>query len=225
MRTNRLGLSFRIAGFACVAALLSGCRQEMADQPILQPLKENTFFADDRASRPLIDQTVARGHLKTTDFMFTGKVNGALADGFPFTVTEEVLNRGMNRFNIYCMPCHGSLGNGKGMIVQRGLVQPASFHDDRLVNSPSGYFYDVITNGFGRMQSYAEPIEVRDRWAIVAYVRALQASRRMPLESLPADIREKLAKSGFAEGPGQVAAEAATTATTVATNHSTGAAH
>ena len=169
-----------------------GCRQDMHNQPKYKPLAGSEFFADDRASRPLVDGTVARGHLKTDEHFYTGKVNGKLVDTFPFPVTRAVLERGRERFNIYCAVCHGRDGNGRGMIVQRGFRQPPSYHIDRLRQAPVGHFFDVITNGFGSMYSYASRVSPEDRWAIVAYIRALQLSQNATLADVPPEERQKL---------------------------------
>lgn len=172
-----------LAGVAGLA--LVGCQQDMATQPYYQPLEENRLFADKRASRPLVAGTVARGDLREDDAYFTGRVDGELVDEFPMTITEEIIARGENRFNIYCAPCHSKLGDGNGMIVQRGMVQPPSFMDDRLVTAPVGHVYDVITNGYGRMFSFNQQLPVRDRWAIVSYVKTLQVAGRGELADVP----------------------------------------
>ena len=136
--------------------------------------------------------TVARGWLRDDEALYTGKINGQTVDQFPFAIGRDELVRGQQRFNIYCTPCHGRLGDGQGMVVQRGLRQAASYHQDRLRQEKLGYFYDVITNGFGAMQGYAEQIPVRDRWLIVAYVRTLQLSQHASVEDVPADRRGAL---------------------------------
>lgn len=169
-----------------------GCQQKMGIQPYYQPLEENQMFDDHRASRPLEPGTVSRGDLRADDALFTGKVDGKLVEEFPMTITEEVIARGQNRFNIYCAPCHSKLGDGNGMIVQRGVSRPPSYMEDRLTTSPVGHFYDVITNGYGRMYSYNQQLPVRDRWAIVAYVRALQAAGHGSIEDVPTAMRDSL---------------------------------
>lgn len=178
---------------------LMGCQQKMATQPAYQPLEENEFFADGRASRPLEAGTVSRGDLRDDDALYTGKENGQLVDEFPISITEEVIARGENRFNIYCAPCHSKLGDGNGMIAQRGISRPASFMDDRLTTAPVGHFYDVITNGYGRMYSYNQQIPVRDRWAIVAYVRVLQEAGRGTLADVPQNLRPQLMQATAAQ--------------------------
>jgi cbb3-type cytochrome c oxidase subunit III len=172
--------------------LVTGCRQDMHDQPKYRPGRASTFFADGRASRPLVADTVARGHLDDDALLVTGKSGDAFADQFPFPVTREVLHRGQERYNIFCSPCHDRVGTGGGMIVLRGYRRPPAFHIDRLRQQPAGYFFDVITRGFGVMPSYAEQIPVRDRWAIIAYVRALQLSQHATLDDVPAPEREQL---------------------------------
>jgi hypothetical protein len=173
--------------------LLTACQQEMAQQPRYEPLEPSSFFADGRASRPLVPGTVARGHLKTDTHLYAGQVNGKLADTFPFPVTRVMLERGQERYNIYCSPCHGRIGNGEGIVVQRGFQRPASFHIDRLREAPAGYFFNVITNGFGAMYDYAARVTPEDRWAIIAYIRALQLSQNATLADVPAEERPQLA--------------------------------
>jgi hypothetical protein len=180
----------------CVVALAMaavGCRQDMQDQPKFIPLRPSEFFADGRSERPLVEGTVARGHLNDDAAFYTGKgPDGRFIETFPFPVTREVLEHGQQRFNIYCAPCHDRLGNGMGMIVRRGYRKPPSYHIDRLRAVPNGYIYDVITNGFGAMPDYAAQIEPRDRWAIVSYVRALQLSQNAPLHDVPPDALSRL---------------------------------
>ena len=175
---------------ACVA--LVGCRQDMHDAPNYDPLQGTNFFANGAASRPLVANTVARGQLRADEHLYTGKINGQVATEFPMPVTKAVLDRGQERFNVYCSPCHGRTGEGNGMIVQRGFRQPPSMHEDRLRNAPVGYFYDVMTHGFGAMQDYSAQVPVADRWAVAAYIRALQVSQRATVEDVPADRRADL---------------------------------
>jgi mono/diheme cytochrome c family protein len=170
----------------------AGCRQDMHDNPRYEPLEESAFFENGGASRLLVANTVARGQLRDDEHLYTGKINGQLAPEFPMAVTPDVMARGQDRFNIYCTPCHGRSGEGNGMIVLRGFRQPPSYHEDRLVNAPAGYFFDVMTNGFGAMQDYASQLSVPDRWAIAAYIRALQLSRRATIDDVPADRRADL---------------------------------
>lgn len=170
----------------------TGCRQDMHDQPKYIPLRESTFFADHRSARPPVPGTVARGHLDDDELLYTGKVNGADATVFPFPVDERVMRRGQERFNIYCSPCHGLTGLGDGMIVQRGYRRPPPYDIDRLRTAPVGHFFDVITNGFGAMLDYAAQIRAEDRWAIVAYVRALQLAEHATVADVPPADRSKL---------------------------------
>ncbi|HSE42532.1 MAG TPA: cytochrome c [Acidobacteriota bacterium] len=167
----------------------------MHDQPKYEPLERNVFFDDQRASRPLVEGTVARGHLRDNPQYYTGKTGDQPVTTFPIEVNEDLVRRGQSRYNIFCTPCHDQLGTGLGMIVRRGFKRPPSFHIDRLRQSPPGYFYDVITNGFGQMSSYAEQVPVRDRWAIVAYVRALQLSQHATINDVPAEKRNELEAS------------------------------
>jgi len=164
----------------------------MHNQPKYIPLREATFFADQRSARPLVAGTVARGQLHDDPLLDTGKVNGVDATVFPFPIDENVMARGQERFNIYCSPCHGRTGRGDGMIVQRGYRKPPSYHQDRLRAAPVGHFFDVMTNGFGAMPDYATQLSVRDRWAVAAYIRALQLSQNATVAQVPADKRAQL---------------------------------
>jgi len=180
-----------------IAALaLAGCRpaQKMADQPQYDPLEPSSFFSDGMSARPAVAGTVARGQFHQDTFLVTGKIGSAFAPSFPFAVTPELMKRGQERYEIYCSMCHGRVGTGEGMIVQRGFRRPTSFHDPRLRGEQPGYFFDVITNGFGVMPPYGGMISANDRWAIVAYVRALQLSQNASLADLPPSEREKLAR-------------------------------
>jgi mono/diheme cytochrome c family protein len=188
---RRLRGLFVACGLA--ASLLStGCRQDMHDQPRFKPYAKSDFFADKRSARPLVDGTIARGHLREDAVLYTGKAAGKPANAFPFPVTADVMARGRERFDIFCSPCHGRTGAGDGMIVQRGYRKPPTFHQDRLRQAAPGYTYDVITNGFGAMPDYAQQIPVRDRWAIVAYITALQRSQHAAADRLPAEARAAL---------------------------------
>jgi mono/diheme cytochrome c family protein len=166
--------------------LLAGCRIDMQVDPKLEPLTETNFFANTMASRPLVEGTVARGQLHADTYFYTGMGNGQPGNEMPFPVTREVLQRGEQRFNIYCSPCHSMLGDGNGMIVQRGYRRPPSFHTDRLRQAPLGHFFDVMTNGFGAMPDYAAQVPPADRWAIAAYIRALQLSQDATRNDVPA---------------------------------------
>lgn len=175
-----------------LGVLVAGCHLDMHDQPKYKPLKENAFFADSSSARPIPEGTVARGRANVDELLSTGRLNGRLADLFPFEITDAVLRRGQDRYNTFCSPCHGRTGDGMGMIVQRGFPRPRSFHNDTLRTEPAGYYFDVMTRGFGRMYSYASSVPVRDRWAIAAYIRALQLSRRVPAGELQAAERSLL---------------------------------
>ena len=170
--------------------VLAGCRQEMYDQSRVKPLAQSDFYSDLRTARPQVEGTVARGQLREDEYFYTGKIGGNPGDYMPFPVTEDVLARGHERFNIYCAPCHSRLGDGNGMVPQRGFKHPPTYHQDRLRKAPLGYFFDVMTNGFGVMPDYTTQIQPRDRWCIVAYIRALQLSQN----ATPADVaaREKV---------------------------------
>ena len=171
----------------------------MHDGPRVEANEATDAFEDGRGNRPLVEGTVARGWLNDDEQLTTGKVNGQLVDQFPFPVTREVLERGQQRFNAFCTPCHGKTGMGNGMIVRRGLKQPPSFHEERLRTSPAGYYFDVMTNGFGVMQDYRAQVDVKDRWAIAAYIRALQLSQRATVADVPHDKVPDLDKPATAE--------------------------
>ena len=189
------------AGLLLAAA---GCRQDMHNQPKAIPLRESVFFRDGSSARPLVEGTVARGTLQDDAAFFTGKNGAVVLDALPFALTAEVLDRGEQRFNIYCSPCHDTAGTGQGMIVRRGYRQPPSYHIDRLRTAPLGHFYDVMTNGFGAMPDYRAQIAPRDRWAIAAYVRALQISQHAAAADIPQEERQKLSQPAAAPGaPGE----------------------
>lgn len=172
---------------------LTACRQDMHDAPKYEPLEESRFFADGQASRPLVAGTVARGQLRGDDRLYRGVgSDGAFVTELPVAVDRDLLLRGRQRFEIYCSPCHGRTGDGKGMIVQRGFKSPQSFHQDRLRNMPVGYYFDVMTNGFGQMSSYASQVPVEDRWAIAAWVQTLQLARHAPVAELSPEERARL---------------------------------
>jgi mono/diheme cytochrome c family protein len=164
-------------GTLSLIVLASSCREDMQNQPKFIPLRENTFYRDDRSARPIIEGTIARGQLEDDTLLYTGKVNGQEADQFPFPITEKDLARGRERFNIYCSPCHSQLGDGNGMIVQRGFKKPPSYFDPRLMKAPVGHFFNVMTYGRGAMGDYSAQVPVADRWRIAAYIRALQLSQ------------------------------------------------
>ena len=180
---------------AVIAALVvfgGACRQDMHNAPRYEAYEASDSFPDGRASRSAPANTVARGWLRDDEALYTGKVDGQAVDAIPFAITHAEVLRGQERFTIYCTPCHGQLGDGNGMVVQRGLRQAANFHQDRLRQERIGYFFDVITNGFGAMQGYAEQVPVRDRWLIAAYLRALQYSQNASINDVPQDRRGDL---------------------------------
>jgi len=176
----------RMTALCSAIVLLAGCRQDMHDQPRFKPLAESDFYSDLRSARPPVEGTVARGQLHEDEYFYTGKVGNNPGDYMPFPVTEEVLARGRERFNIYCAPCHSRMGDGNGMIVQRGFKAPPSYHTERLRKAPLGYFFDVMSNGFGAMPDYAAQIPPHDRWCIVAYIKALQLSQNATAADIPA---------------------------------------
>ncbi len=175
-----------------LALLSAGCQQAMRSQPSYKPLDPSAFFPNGMSAQQPPADTVARGQTQDDPLLFTGKVNGNLADVFPYPVTAEMLNRGQTAFNTYCSPCHGQTAEGNGLVVQRGYTAPPSFHTDRLRCAPVGHFFDVITNGFGAMPSYAAQISVTDRWAIIAYIRALQLSQDASYSDVPKDQQGQL---------------------------------
>ncbi len=177
-----------------LALVLAGCRQDMHDQPKLEAHESSAFFADGRASQPQVSGTVARGELDLDEHFHRGKVDGKPAETFPsgIPLTREFLARGRERYDIFCAPCHSRVGDGDGLVVQRGMRRPVSFHIERLQTAPVGYFFDVMTNGFGAMFDYSAQIPPSDRWAIVAYIRALQKSQNARIEDVPPAERERL---------------------------------
>jgi len=181
-----------------LALLLGGCRRDMQDQPKYKPLHESNFFSDHRSERPMVDDTVPRGYLRTDLARYTGKMNGVDVDNFPFPITRADLDRGQDRFNIYCSPCHGRLGDGNGLIVKRGYHNPPSYYTDRVMKARVGHFFDVITNGFGAMPSYASRVIPDDRWRIIAYIRTLQFSETASINDVPPEDRGKLTSGAAA---------------------------
>ena len=190
---------------ALITIALSGCRLDMHVQPKYLPYEPTTFFADGRSERQPVPGTIARGQLRLDDLLYTGIENGAEANRFPFPITRADLDRGREHYNIYCTPCHDYTGTGTGMIVQRGFPHPPSFHTDRLRAAPVGHFFGVMTNGFGRMYSYSDRVDVGDRWRIAAYIRVLQLSRNATVDDVPEADRSKLADQPAAQtsGPAQ----------------------
>ncbi len=192
---NKRGWS--LLAVALLLLIAVGCNQNMTfqimgTQPKYLPLAPGDMFPDGQSARPVVPGTIARGHLQDDVLLYTGKQGSNDSTVFPYPVTKDVLLRGEERFNIYCSPCHGETGMGNGLVVQRGFTPPPSLHDDRLRNAPVGHFFDVITNGFGAMPSYATQIPVMDRWDIIAYIRALQLSQHATINDVPPDQRSKL---------------------------------
>jgi mono/diheme cytochrome c family protein len=187
-------LSWPSLGAALCLLLAAGCelRQAMYNQPKYRPLDESAFFADGLSTRQPVPGTVARGQLRQDSLLYTGKIGGKLATLLPVPLTRDLLERGQEQYNVFCAPCHDRTGQGNGMIVQRGFKRPPSYHQQRLREVPVGYFFDVMTNGFGAMYSYASRIPVEDRWAIAAYVRALQLSQSAPFDQLPEEDQKRL---------------------------------
>lgn len=195
---NRTHCAMRVCSiFYLLSSILlvcnTGCRRDMFQQPSSKPLEKSSFFQDNQmASRPLPPHTIARGHLDEDEAFYTGKIGNNLVTTLPFPVTSELLLRGQQRFDIYCSPCHGRTGDGDGMIHQRGFSAPPSYHIDRLRQAPIGHFFDVMTHGYGIMYSYAERVNPEDRWAIAAYIRALQLSHDAKISDVPQDQRAQL---------------------------------
>ncbi len=184
----------RLLAVALLVAAGAACRQDMHDQPKMKPLRPSVMFADGRSARPFVVGTVARGSLREDEAYFAGRTGAGYVTELPVKVTPGLLERGQERFGIFCSPCHGRTGGGDGMVVQRGFKTPPSYHTDRLRAMPVGYLFDVATNGFGAMPAYADQVPPADRWAIVAYVRVLQYSQYAPLADVPAAGRDELEK-------------------------------
>jgi hypothetical protein len=176
-------------------ALTTGCVLDMRDQPRYESFEKSPFFEDNSSARPPVTGAVARGQLRTDEHLYEGRVNDEFAPTFPFTITLEVLERGQERYNIFCSPCHGFVGDGQGIIVEYGLRQPPSFHDPELKDEPPGYYFDLISRGTRVMPSYASRIRPEDRWAIVAYIRALQLSQDADLSQVPSNEIPNLDKT------------------------------
>lgn len=180
--------------------LISACAGNHRNQPYYEAQEPSTFFDDGKAARPLVPNTVARGQVRDDAHLYNGEVQGTQVATFPFPVTEGVMERGQQQYNAHCVPCHGFAGNGDGMIVRRGFSRPPSLHIERLRNVPEGYIYDVITNGYGAMPAYATQVYPRDRWAIIAYIRALQLSQNAPVDQLTSEDRNKIEHPPTPEG-------------------------
>lgn len=218
MSTNKAFASIRAYSWMLLVFVVTGCRQDMHDQPRYKPLAATDFFGDGRSARPEIAGTVPRGrtslgapdpaYLRVDQARYTGKIKDEDIDYFPFPIMRADLERGQQRFNIYCAPCHSRIGDGNGMVVRRGYRQAASYHTEKLLKAPVGHFFDVITNGFGAMPSYASRVEPDDRWRIAAYIRVLQLSEAAPLDAVPADMRSELDKNP--ETPKPTVAQGAT---------------
>ena len=193
----------RSAPVIVAACLAAACRQDMHDAPRYEPLEASTLFVDGRSARTPVANTIARGTLREDEHLYQGTINGQLTDMFPMPVTAEMLFRGRERFNVFCAPCHGRTGQGNGMVVQRGFRAPPSFHDERLRNAPIGYYVNVETNGFGAMSDYSAQVPPADRWAIAAYIRALQFSQRAVVDDVPADRRGELDQPATGAPPGR----------------------
>lgn len=184
--------AWRLIALSLIA--LGGCRRDMQDQPRYKPLRASRFFADSRSARPIPPGTIARDELNAQDVMHTGLTQGHFATQLPVQITRKVLERGQERYNIYCTPCHGFIGDGKGMVAKRGFKWPANLHTDRLRSAPPGYLFQVISNGYGAMPAYREQIAPEDRWAILIYVRALQLSQNATLSDASSEGQRELEK-------------------------------
>jgi mono/diheme cytochrome c family protein len=187
-----MAASRRAVAALAACATLVGCRQQMAEQPRCGPLEPSAVFADGRCAQQPVEGTVARGDLRLDEHLYAGKEQGQLVDALPFPLTRQVLERGQQRFNIYCTPCHDHLGSGQGMIVRRGFSPPPSLHIERIRLAPVGHFFEVISNGYGAMPKYSTQISTHDRWAVAAYIRALQLSQHATLADVPDDVRQRL---------------------------------
>ena len=184
-----------LSAMTLLALVATGCRQDMQDQPRMFPQRSTPMFADGRSARPQVDGTVARSQEDGGSYFLTGLVNGKEGDGLPFPVTAAVLERGQERFNIYCSACHSRVGNGGGVVVQRGYRPAGNFHTDRMRAEPLGHFFNVMTNGYGAMPDYAAQLTPQDRWAVVAYIRALQLSQNATSADVPAGAKVESVES------------------------------
>ena len=200
-RSSKIALASSLAA----TTLLAGCRQDMHNQPKFYPQRGTTFYADGRSVRPQVENTVARGQLSQGDYLHTGMMNGAEGNVMPFAVNMDVLARGQEKYNVYCTPCHSRVGNGVGMIVQRGYAKAGNFHTARLEAAPLGHFFNVISNGYGAMPDYSAQVTPEDRWAIVAYIKALQLSQNAQSSDIAAGehvqpLSEITEQEGFTPG-------------------------
>jgi mono/diheme cytochrome c family protein len=197
MRASRFEKAMRVVVLAAATAsmlVLAGCRQDMQDEPKFFPQRGTTFYPDGRSVRPQVANTVARSQGSEDSYFYTGLVNGKEGDGLPIDLTADTMARGQERFNVYCTPCHSRVGNGDGMIVQRGFTRPPSFHVDRLRTEPDAHLYNVITRGYGAMLSYGDRVPPELRWELVAYIRALQTASAAA--QIPQDVRRALIAQG-----------------------------
>jgi mono/diheme cytochrome c family protein len=185
----RFAATFALGG---VLLLTGACRQDMHNQPKYVPYRSSEFFPDGLSERQQVVGTVARDQLHTDEYLYTGKIGAKEQDVFPFPITQAVMERGRARYDIYCSPCHSRVGDGNGMIVKRGYRQAANFHDPKIIALPVGHYFDVITHGWGAMPDYAAQIEPADRWAIAAYIRALQYAQNGTMAEVPAEQRSGL---------------------------------
>jgi Cytochrome C oxidase, cbb3-type, subunit III len=208
--------SLSVGCLGVIVALLAGCRLDMHLQPKYLPYEPTNFFSDGRSERQPVPGTVARGQLRVDELLYSGTENGVESNRFPFPITRADLERGRERYNVYCTPCHDYTGSGHGMIVERGFPQPPSYHIERLRDAPVGHFYQVMTNGFGAMYSYSARVDPGDRWRIAAYIRVLQLSENAKIDDVPEADRAKLTSqsaqagtSAAAQAPGQVQGERA----------------
>ncbi len=179
--------AFSIIRLCICLALTAGCALDMRDQPRYEPFEQSTFFADTAIARPRVPGTVARGQLNLDEHLHTGRIDRRLVDAFPFPITRETIERGQERYEIFCTPCHGLTGDGLGIVIEYGMRRPTSFHDEELRAEPHGYYFATITNGTRVMPSFAANITPADRWAIVAYVRALQLSQNADVSDISAE--------------------------------------
>ncbi len=196
-------------GAFSLVLLLAACRQDMHNQPKYIPLRSSAFWADGQGSRMQVSGTVARGQLREDTYYYTGKIGTKDGDRFPFPLTADVMDRGRERYNIYCSPCHSRVGDGNGMIVQRGYAKAANLiGEPRIVNAPVGHYYDVITNGWGAMPDYKSQVAPADRWAIAAYIRALQLSQNASVNDVPAGMRGQIKDQQQAQIEGESLSDA-----------------
>ena len=213
---RRVAMAAALASVSLFTAC--GIRLDMHEQPKFKPLRKNDFYADARASRPLVEGTVARGQLGNDELFYTAKIGDKEVDQFPYPVTQQMLERGRERYNIYCSPCHSRVGDGNGMIVQRGFKKPPDYTEDKLMKAPVGHFVNVMTNGFGSMSEYKSQLSMSDRWAVAAYIRALQLARKGSASDVPAG-------TPIANGPPKIETESTLPESNVKGTHGEAAGH